>query len=170
MDNILDKLRGSIPARDCRNFLMAQLLFWMLAAPGGHAKNFSIHLLPGSRFELTPLYDVMSAWPVIGRSQRQFQWQKVKLAMAVRAKNPYYRIQTVQRRHWNAVANRNALRSDFEAAMHEVLQKIPEAIAAMAARLPKESPAAVAEPIFEGLEKQARRLAHSSSNGDDDVD
>ena len=160
MDEILDKLRGSVQAeRDRRYFLAAQLLFWMLAAPDGHAKNFSIHLLPGSRFELTPLYDVMSAWPVIGRGARQFQWQKVKLAMAVRSRNAHYAMQEVQRRHWNAVAKRNAMGQDFETVIENLVQRTPGAIAAVTARLPRDFPAAVAEPIFEGLTKQARRLA-----------
>jgi serine/threonine-protein kinase HipA len=160
MDAILDKLRGSVqPERDRRRFLTSQLLFWMLAAPDGHAKNFSIHLLAGNRFELTPLYDVVSAWPAIGRGQRQFQWQKVKLAMAVRSGNPHYRMNEVQRRHWNAVAKRNAMGRDFEDVMDEVASRTPGAIAAVAARLPDDFPSSVAGPIFEGLEKQARRLA-----------
>jgi serine/threonine protein kinase HipA of HipAB toxin-antitoxin module len=29
-----------------------------------HAKNFSIRLLPAGRYALTPLYDVMSIWPI----------------------------------------------------------------------------------------------------------
>lgn len=160
MDAILDKLRGSVqPERDRRRFLTAQLLFWMLAAPDGHAKNFSIHLLAGSRFELTPLYDVLSAWPVIGSGQRQFPWHKIKLAMAVRSRNAHYRVKDVQRRHWNAVAKRNAMGQDFEDVIEEVLKKTPGAIAAVAAELPKDFPAAVAEPIFDGLERQAKRLA-----------
>jgi serine/threonine-protein kinase HipA len=160
MDDILDKLRGSVQSeRDRRHFLTAQLLFWMLAAPDGHAKNFSIHLLAESRFELTPLYDVMSAWPAIGRGARQFQWQKVKLAMAVRSRNAHYRMHEVQRRHWNAVAKRNALGQDFEDVIEDVLKRTPSAIATVAAQLPKGFPAEVAEPIFEGLTKQAGRLA-----------
>jgi serine/threonine-protein kinase HipA len=131
----------------------------MLAAPDGHAKNFSIHLLAESRFELTPLYDVMSAWPAIGRGARQFQWQKVKLAMAVRSRNAHYRMHEVQRRHWNAVAKRNALGQDFEDVIEDVLKRTPSAIATVAAQLPKGFPAEVAEPIFEGLTKQAGRLA-----------
>jgi serine/threonine-protein kinase HipA len=160
MADILDKLRGSVqPQADRRNFLKAQLLFWMLAAPDGHAKNFSIRLLPGNGFEMTPLYDVMSAWPVIGRGARQFQWQKVKLAMAVRATNAHYHMQDVQRRHWNAVAKRNAMGPNFEDVIEEVRQKTSAIIAEAAAQLPNGFPHSVAGPIFDGLEKQARRLS-----------
>ncbi|HET9863298.1 MAG TPA: HipA domain-containing protein, partial [Steroidobacteraceae bacterium] len=61
-------LRGSVdPGRDIATVFSAQLLFYLLAAPDGHAKNFSIRILQGSRFQLTPLYDILSAWPVIGK-------------------------------------------------------------------------------------------------------
>jgi serine/threonine-protein kinase HipA len=39
---------------DLRTLLKAQLLFWLLAATDGHAKNFSIFLLAGGRCRLTP--------------------------------------------------------------------------------------------------------------------
>ena len=167
MNDILDKLRGSVNAEQDRNrFLTAQLLFWMLAAPDGHAKNFSIHLLAGGGFELTPLYDVMSAWPVIGKGPRQFQWQKVTLAMAVRSKNAHYRMHDIQRRHWNAVARRNAMGGDFEAVIEDILAGTPGVVEAVRSRLPQGFPAHVAEPIFEGLLRQARRLAKAAPAGD----
>jgi serine/threonine-protein kinase HipA len=40
------------------------VLVWLLGAPDGHAKNFSIKLLVGGRYELTPLNDVLSIWPI----------------------------------------------------------------------------------------------------------
>jgi serine/threonine-protein kinase HipA len=49
-------------AADMRTLMASQLLFWMLRAPDGHAKHFSIQLLAGEgRFKLTPVHDVMSA-------------------------------------------------------------------------------------------------------------
>src|SRR5690606_19616726 len=115
IDSILSTLRGSENAIvDRNNFLAAQLLFWILAASDGHAKNFSIFLEPRGRFYMTPLYDVMSAWPVIGGGARQFQWQKVKMAMAIRAGNAHYKMIEIQRRHWNEAAKKNAMGNDFE--------------------------------------------------------
>lgn len=50
MDRILDVLDGSMTReQDPRTFFMAQLLFWMLCATDGHAKNFSLFLRPGGR-------------------------------------------------------------------------------------------------------------------------
>ena len=58
---ILEFLKASDqPASDQRQFMKAQIVFWLLAATDGHAKNFSVFLYPGGGFELTPLYDVLS--------------------------------------------------------------------------------------------------------------
>ncbi|MGN6389005.1 MAG: type II toxin-antitoxin system HipA family toxin [Burkholderiaceae bacterium] len=164
IDAILDKLRGSLDARaDRQRFLTAQLLFWMLAAPDGHAKNFSIHLLAGGAFRMTPLYDVLSAWPVIGRGSRKFALQDVGLAMALRAKNAHYRIEDIQRRHWNIVARRNAMGHDFEEAIESVIQATPGVIDRVARMLPPGFPSSVADPIFAGLQRQAKRLGRQQA-------
>jgi serine/threonine-protein kinase HipA len=156
---ILGLLRGSKdPELDRKAFLSAQLLFWLLASPDGHAKNFSIFLEPEGRYRLTPLYDIMSAWPVIGSGPRKFQWQKIKLAMAVRGKNAHYKVAEVQRRHWNQVAKDNALGEDFEPVIQQFIAKAPGALDAVASRLPADFPAAVSEPIFSGVLKQKDRL------------
>lgn len=163
--SILDTLRGSDNAESDRtNFLTAQLIFWMLAAPDGHAKNFSIAIGPQGHFWLTPLYDVMSAWPVIGKGAREFQWQKVKMAMALHTRNAHYRIAEIQRRHWNAVAKANALGSDFEAVIQKIVSMTPAVIESVAARLPSEFPVAVSERIFDGLIEQVRRLNAGSDS------
>ena len=61
MEAIMKLLDGSVERdRDRFHFFMAQLLFWMLAAIDGHAKNFSLFIKPEGRYEMTPLYDVIS--------------------------------------------------------------------------------------------------------------
>lgn len=84
---------------DRKNFFKAQLAFWLLAAIDGHAKNFSI-FLQADGFCLTPLYDVMSAYPYFG--QGNIQKQKIKMAMKVHSKNTHYRWNDIQKRHWYA--------------------------------------------------------------------
>jgi serine/threonine-protein kinase HipA len=159
MSAILGVLRGSdVPEVDRKRFLAAQLLFWLLAAPDGHAKNFSIFIEPEGRYRLTPLYDIMSAWPVIGDGPNMFQWQKVKLAMAVRAKNAHYRMANIQRRHWNGVAKANGMGEDFEPAIEQFITRTPVVLEAVSARLPAGFPIAVSEPIFNGLLAQIKRL------------
>jgi Uncharacterized protein related to capsule biosynthesis enzymes len=72
--------------RDRRNFFRAQVIFWMLGATDGHAKNFSIFLQAGGAYHLTPFYDVLSAYPVMGKGANMLSPFKAKLAMAVRSK------------------------------------------------------------------------------------
>lgn len=40
-----------------RTLLASQVLFGLLRAPDGHAKNFSVQILPEGRFTLTRLYE-----------------------------------------------------------------------------------------------------------------
>lgn len=135
-----------------------QLLFWLLAAPDGDAKNFSIFLEPQGRFRLTPFYDVMSGWPVIGKGARHFQWQKVKMAMAVHSKNVHYRMADIRRRHWNAVAKENALGRDFERVIRHVIEVTPAVIETVAAEIPAGLPEGIRDRVFDGMRAQLRRL------------
>jgi serine/threonine-protein kinase HipA len=159
MSIILDKLRGSASAiGDREHFLASQLLFWMLAAPDGHAKNFSISIERQGAYRLTPLYDVLSAWPLIGDRPNAFQWKKVTMAMSVHAGNSHYKMSEILRRHWNAVAKSNAVGSDFEPVIEQFLTRAPQAVEAVQAQLPDDFPAQVSDAIFEGVMKQARLL------------
>ena len=69
------------PAEDQRQFLKSQVIFWLIGATDGHAKNASIFLGPEGRFQLTPFYDVLSAQPSL--DSRQIERKQMKLAMSV---------------------------------------------------------------------------------------
>ena len=69
-------------------FFKSQVLFWLLAAIDGHAKNFSIFIEPMGRFRMTPLYDIMSAHPLL--ENKNLQEKKIKMAMALSGKNRHY--------------------------------------------------------------------------------
>ena len=78
----LNLLKASdTPAEDQKAFLKAQVLFWLIGATDGHAKNFSIFLGRGGRFKLTPVYDVLTAQPSL--DTRQIERKHLKLAMSV---------------------------------------------------------------------------------------
>lgn len=159
MASILDRLRGSVNAElDRKNFLMAQLIFWMLAAPDGHAKNFSIFIGAKDRFKLTPLYDVMSAWPVIGKGAREFQLQKVKMAMALHTKSAHYKIIEIQRRHWNEVAKANAIGEDFEEVIQNVIAATPRVVEIVTMKLGRGFPERVSHKVLDGLVAQSKKL------------
>ena len=95
---ILDLLKGSdTPDEDRKAVLKAQVLFWLIGATDGHAKNVSIFLGPGGTYRLAPFYDILSAQPSL--DARQIERKQMKLAMAVGAKN-HYRIDGIQTRHF----------------------------------------------------------------------
>jgi serine/threonine-protein kinase HipA len=98
MADVLDLLKGSdTPAEDQNAFLKAQMLFWLIGATDGHAKNFSIYLGPGGSYHLAPLYDILTAQPSL--DTRQIERKQMKLAMAV-GKNRHYRIADIHGRHF----------------------------------------------------------------------
>jgi serine/threonine-protein kinase HipA len=155
MGTILDILAGSeSPDADRATFILAQLTFWLLAATDGHGKNFSIYLRPGTAFRLTPLYDVLSAWPVIGRGANELSIQDAKLAMAVRGKSKHYRIREIQPRHWHAVAVRSGIRGLWER-MIELSESISGVLDKVGTSLPPKFPARVIERISAGASQQA---------------
>lgn len=145
---------------DGRNFLCAQLLFWFLAAIDGHAKNFSLFVLPGGRYRMTPLYDVISEWPLIGTSPSALQYKKVKLAMAVRGKTAHYKLAEIQRHHWQALATRSGVDDAWDA-MLGMTQRLDAALTAVERQLPGDFPAPLARMVFEGVR---RHLAQFNAN------
>ncbi len=152
-------LHGSVNAdRDLANLLKTQLLFWMLAAPDGHAKNFSVRLLPQGRYTLTPLYDVMSIWPVKGNGPNQFSMLKAKMAMAVLGKNKHYHFNGIHRRYSNYMAIKCFGRADAEYVIHDVLQQVPTVINSMTRQIPSDLPESLAMSLIKGLRKLAENL------------
>ena len=143
---------------DKTDFVRAQILFWMLAATDGHAKNFSIGHERGGSYRMTPLYDVLSAWPIIGRGSKHLDWRKATMAMAVRSKNVHWKLSEIQARHWDAVARAAGLGSAAPL-ITELLMKAPRVVEAVNRQVPSGFPAAVQDKILAGLQQAARRLA-----------
>jgi serine/threonine-protein kinase HipA len=153
----LDILRGGENfQRDGRTFLCAQLLFWFLGAIDGHAKNFSIFLLPQGRYRLAPLYDVLSAWPLFGGTHG-LQYKKVKLAMSVRATSAHYRLAEIQRRHWEQLAMESGV-DDAWSAMLDLAQRLGPALNAVEGRLPVGFPVEMAQKVFIGARQHLARF------------
>lgn len=156
---IMKLLRGSVAAeQDRRMFMRIQILFWLLCAIDGHAKNFSIFLLAESRFRLTPSYDVLSAYPVLGNAKKQLSPHKVKMAMAVSGKNRHYRWNEIRLEHWLATAQECGFGANIEALLKEILARVPSAIEKVRGETPSEFPSHVSDSIFEGLQKSADKL------------
>jgi len=151
-------LAQSSERSDLVTFFKAQVLFWMLRAIDGHAKNFSLFLNSGGRFQLTPLYDVLSAWPVIGRGSGQCPQQKLKLAMAwFGEKSRYTKPLEITSRRMLLTAKRLGL-GDAQPLLDELIAQTPTVIAAVQAQLPADFSQTVAEPVFTGLQNSANQL------------
>lgn len=154
---IMELLQRSTKSdRDRHAFFKAQLVFWLLSATDGHAKNFSLHLNAGGSYELTPLYDVLSAHPIIGRGPNQLDPHDAKLAMAVVSKNRHYDIGGIRARHWEAMATRCGI--DGRALLEEVVSAVPTVVETVAKELPDAFPDAVATPILDGIAAASERL------------
>ncbi|WP_157123158.1 type II toxin-antitoxin system HipA family toxin [Pandoraea vervacti] len=163
IDAIMDVLGSSRdPARDRRHFFLAQLLFWMLRAPDGHAKNFSVFIRPGGKVELTPFYDVLSAYPILGDGPSQTPANRISMAMAVRGKNAHWKMVGIHLRHWLALAARHGVTTEDgqpgKALIEAIVEMTPQVVDAMSTRLPPDFPSRVAERILHGLSAAADQL------------
>lgn len=83
--------------RDQAAFFKAQILFWLIGATDGHAKNFSIFLRPGGGFSLTPFYDVLSAQQAFDANQ--IPRKSYRLAMSF-GKSRKYKVLEITGRHF----------------------------------------------------------------------
>jgi serine/threonine-protein kinase HipA len=145
--DIYELLKGSdSPEEDQKILFKAQIIFWLLGATDGHAKNFSIRLSPGGRFRLTPLYDIISTQPSLEAGQ--ISQNQMKLAMAV-GTNRHYVVHTILGRHFRQTADRCGFPSKM---LNEIVQeiadtgkaKIDETLSKLSAEFPKTMATSVA--------------------------
>jgi serine/threonine-protein kinase HipA len=121
IEAILRLLRDSdSPAQDQRAFLKTIVVFWLMGATDGHAKNFSVFLSPGGRYRMTPLYDVISAQPSVDAGQ--IRQNSFRLAMAV-GDNRHYRINTIAPRHFLQSAQRAGIGDEI---VHSIFGELRE--------------------------------------------
>jgi serine/threonine-protein kinase HipA len=143
---IMDLLKGSdTPDEDQKVFFKAQIVFWLLGATDGHAKNFSLRLAPGGRFQMTPLYDIISTQPSL--DAKQITQKQMKLAMAI-GDNRHYLVNTVLGRHFVQTAKRCGLPDKVVADLFDELKSTADkAFETVAATLPSDFPAATVDSV-----------------------
>lgn len=158
IEQIMKLLLGSDRSLEDRKTFMTQVfLFWIMGAIDGHAKNFSIFLLPGGAFHLTPAYDVISAYPLIAKNQ--LSRREIKMAMSVKGADRYYKWERMQKRHWLTMAKMCRFPEDEMARIiQDVLTKMDQVIGRVEAELPKDFPGDVAEALFDGMRTARERL------------
>jgi serine/threonine-protein kinase HipA len=148
MVDILTMLKGSdTPTEDQDVFIKAQLIFWLIGATDGHAKNFSVFLSPGGGYRMTPLYDILTAQTAL--NARQIERKQMKMAMSV-GKSRHYRLVQIHGRHFVQTAVQAGLsRKRAAAIIEEVAELAPKALDASAHALPKDFPTAVVDAVQE---------------------
>ena len=158
IQKIMNLLLGSKePLHDREKFMKSVFLFWVMGATDGHAKNFSISIEPQGRYKLTPLYDVISAYPLAAK--RQIEWQALKMAMALKGKNKHYLWSSIQLRHWLSTA----AHCQFPEAMmkniiNDVFDNMENVINQVTNSLPKNFPKHISQSIFAGM-RQVKKTA-----------
>ena len=157
---IMDILRGSEnAAADREDFFRTQLLFWIMGATDGHAKNFSLTLLPGGRYRRTPLYDILSTWPIQGRGANRMDPRKARLAMVVESGNRHYLIHDIHRWHWIGMGESLGLGDRTAEMIEELIARTPHVLDALARRLPEDFPAELFDSVADGMTAATERLA-----------
>ncbi len=156
--DIMRLLLGSEkPTENRDTFFRSQILFWLLAAIDGHAKNFSVFIDAEGKFNLTPLYDIISAYPLIAKNYLAVQ--KIKMAMALEGKNTHYHWHHLQRRYFLETANQvNYPVETAESILDDMLQKVDSVIATVSTKLPASFPRHISQPIFDGIKSAALKL------------
>jgi serine/threonine-protein kinase HipA len=157
MADILDRLKASdTPADDQKKFLKAQILFWLMGATDGHAKNFSVFLGAGGTFSLTPFYDVLTAQPSL--DARQIERKQMKLAMSA-GHGLHYRIDEIQGRQFVQTTERAGLPGALATeALAEIARVADGAMDAVAKQLPEGFPEVIHASVLQGLKTRLRSL------------
>jgi serine/threonine-protein kinase HipA len=137
------------PIADQDMFVKAQIIFWLMGATDGHAKNFSIFLRPGGGFAMTPLYDILSAEPSFQAGQLRLA--QMKLAMSV-GTNRHYRVDQVHGRHFVQTGDQAGLsKSRVLALLEEIHNLVPAALDKVTEALPEGFPEYLHETISKGV-------------------
>lgn len=157
MVDILNLLKGSDrPTEDQTLFLKAQILFWLICATDGHAKNFSIFLRPGGRYALTPLYDILTAQPSL--DAHQIKRKQMKLAMSV-GKNNHYRIDEIYSRHFVQTAHQAGLSKILaHTTLEEISDTAQNALQKIENILPKGFPEEIHTSVSKVIKERLKRI------------
>lgn len=156
---IMDLLMGSSNALEDRyNFMRFQVFQWLIGATDGHAKNFSIYIDKGGSYRLTPFYDILSAYPLLGG--KGLNIRKLKLSMGLKAtKGKKYEISKILPRHFLDTAKAvNFSQDTMQEIIDEMKDALPKAMLQVSTRLPEDFPKHIADSIFENTQILVKKI------------
>lgn len=141
--------------------MTANLIFWLLAGIDDHGKNFSIFLRPGGGFRLTPLYDVIAAFPLYAR--KQLDQRRLKMAALPMGQNRHDDWNAMLYHHWLTTTKACRFPADgMGEIVAEVLERLDQVISEASSQRPDSFPDVVAGPIFTGMGKTGETLGRSA--------
>jgi serine/threonine-protein kinase HipA len=151
-------LGSATPEKDRYLFMKSQVLYWLLAATDGHAKNFSVFIEPEGRFRLAPFYDILSMYPAFGC--RGLNPSNARLAMGLTTtKGKEYAIEQIFPHHFYQTAKTVGFeQAQMERIIGEFTSNLEAVISRVRAQLPTTFPTQIAESILNGLRARAQRL------------
>ncbi|MCV5737530.1 HipA domain-containing protein, partial [Escherichia coli] len=81
-------------------------------ATDGHAKNYSLTIEQSGSYRLTPFYDILSAYPLLGK--KGLNIRQLKLAMGLRSsRGKKYEINKIYPRHFLATTQHVRFEQDI---------------------------------------------------------
>ena len=155
--DIMALLDGSDePITDRINFFKTNILFWLLGATDGHAKNFSIGLLPQGRFRMTPLYDVLTLQPSIDK--KQLTRKEFKLAMRV-GSSGHYNVENIRGRHFmQSGLSAGLSKHQIHSICDDIKSTIDASIGSTVNNLKSAVPEQLIESVINGMRHRITRL------------
>jgi serine/threonine-protein kinase HipA len=155
--DIIRLLAGSDePAEDQAAVLASQIIFWLIGATDGHAKNFSLFLRPGGGFRLTPFYDVLSVQGAVDKGE--LNPKSFRLAMSAGRKR-HYRISEVVGRHFAQTAKAAGLGPTiFERVLTTIREKAIAAPDIARAAMPGDFAGDIHDSVRNAIAVRSRRL------------
>ncbi len=163
VQQIFGLLAGSDDAAaDRRQFLKSLIVLWLLGATDGHAKNFSVFLLPGGGYHLTPLYDVVSAQPSV--NAHQIRKNQMKQAMAIGDKR-HYAVATISGQHFvQSAAKAGMAKATALEVIEELIANGGTTLDRVIGKLPADFPTEIADAIAGGFRDRLDQLKLGREN------
>ncbi|HFQ5254917.1 TPA: HipA domain-containing protein [Vibrio vulnificus] len=162
VSKIIDVLSLSAESKaNNHNFFTFMILQYILGATDGHLKNFSVHIAPDGHYQLTPFYDLISAYPAVGATG--LNKRKLKLAMGLKASRGYkYHINKICLRHIEQTANQFGISNTN---CHEIvsafLAQFSRVLSSLDNRFPEKEFSLVKDTIFQHATKIVEKLNRS---------
>lgn len=157
-------IKSSKALKNRYNFIKFQVFQQLISATNSHAKNFSVFIQASSSYQLTPFYNIISAFPVL--SGTEIHISNLKLAIKLNAsKSKKTAINKIYPQHFLATAK---VLKFPKVQMHKILSNfakiIPAALNNVKTSLPTNFPKNVVTAVKSNVLKLHKQLSQKYSS------